>query len=259
MAHTQVTLVQIDNYGPWTVTPHPRREADLQSLQSRLYADLSELFGVHGGYVFFTRFDNMIGITNGIDRDTHRRIQESIRNRYPVTISFSIATRSRPDQALNEASTQLQAAGSAQDETRTEILRGETLSDTKRRPNDVQVAHFDVDNATEEYTDDTGAFEAFRRINRGYVALLDYMYEQHNSLSFFIGGDNILSITPELEAETYRSAVTHVQTTADIQLKVGVGWGQTAHEAGMIAKEALEECREAGTQIEVGDQVRGEG
>ncbi|MDL0139842.1 GTP cyclohydrolase IIa, partial [Halobacterium salinarum] len=26
MTNTQVTLVQLDNYGPWTVTPSPRRE-----------------------------------------------------------------------------------------------------------------------------------------------------------------------------------------------------------------------------------------
>ena len=36
----QITLIQIDNYGPWTVTPGPRAEPDLQTLQSRLYGDL---------------------------------------------------------------------------------------------------------------------------------------------------------------------------------------------------------------------------
>ena len=29
----QMTLIQIDNYGPWTVTPRPRTESDLQILQ----------------------------------------------------------------------------------------------------------------------------------------------------------------------------------------------------------------------------------
>ena len=52
MVRTQLTLVQIDNYGPWTVTPHPRPEVDLQTLQSRLYADLSQLIGRDGGEVF---------------------------------------------------------------------------------------------------------------------------------------------------------------------------------------------------------------
>ncbi|HII51742.1 MAG TPA: GTP cyclohydrolase IIa, partial [Halobacteriales archaeon] len=26
MTNAQLTLIQIDNYGPWTVTPKPRRE-----------------------------------------------------------------------------------------------------------------------------------------------------------------------------------------------------------------------------------------
>ena len=40
----QMTLIQIDNYGPWTVTPNPRTESDLQILQSTLYAELQKQF-----------------------------------------------------------------------------------------------------------------------------------------------------------------------------------------------------------------------
>lgn len=36
----QMTLIQIDNYGPWTVTPNPRNESDLQILQAELFADV---------------------------------------------------------------------------------------------------------------------------------------------------------------------------------------------------------------------------
>ena len=36
----QMTLIQIDNYGPWTVTPRPRTESDLQILQAELFADV---------------------------------------------------------------------------------------------------------------------------------------------------------------------------------------------------------------------------
>ena len=54
----QMTLIQIDNYGPWTVTPRPRNESDLQILQAELYADLERQFANKKGLVFFTRFDN---------------------------------------------------------------------------------------------------------------------------------------------------------------------------------------------------------
>ena len=48
-AMVRTTLVQIDNYGPWTVTPSPRRETDLQSLQARLYADFADFAGREDG------------------------------------------------------------------------------------------------------------------------------------------------------------------------------------------------------------------
>ncbi|MEM4780282.1 MAG: GTP cyclohydrolase IIa, partial [Halalkalicoccus sp.] len=152
MTTTQITLAQIDNYGPWTVTPQPRREVDLQTLQSRLYADLCQSVGREGGYVFFTRFDNMIAVTNGLDRADHALIQESIGNRYPVSISMGIGTAASPKAALADATAVLQDAGSAQDGGRTEILGGETLSG-ERTDEDVQIAHFDVVDVTGTYTD----------------------------------------------------------------------------------------------------------
>ena len=63
VTNTQVTHIQIDNYGPWTVTPEPRREVDLQTLQSRLYADLSQLFGNRDGYVWRSTSRRGSGVT----------------------------------------------------------------------------------------------------------------------------------------------------------------------------------------------------
>jgi len=91
-----MTLVQIDNYGPWTVTPTPRAEADLQILQSELYADLQRQFAAKGGLVFFTRFDNMLAATNGVDMEDHLRIQKSIGNRYPITVSMGVGPQKHP-------------------------------------------------------------------------------------------------------------------------------------------------------------------
>ncbi|MFB6095048.1 MAG: GTP cyclohydrolase IIa, partial [Halodesulfurarchaeum sp.] len=167
MTNTQVTLVQIDNYGPWTVTPSPRREVDLQTLQSRLYADLSQLFGNEGGYVFFTRFDNMVAVTNGIDLEEHARIQESVRNRYPVTVSLGVGLSPSPADALVDATALLQEEGSAQDEERTEVLLGQTLEEPVQTDEDVQIAHFDVIDATGTYTDELDAFSTFIHIEQG--------------------------------------------------------------------------------------------
>lgn len=251
MSNPQVTLIQIDNYGPWTVTPHPRRETDLQTLQSRLYADLTQLFGNRDGYVFFARFDNMIAVSNGIDLDQHALIQESIKNRYPVTLSLSIATGSSPGAALSTATKQLQAAGSAQDSERREILRGDPIPPTDRRDDDIQIAHFDVNDATGKYTDELPAFESFVRIEEGYLSLMRYLHANHDSLAFFVGGDNVIAIGNDLDHRAYETAIEHVKSAVDVDLKVGVGHGKTAYEAGMTAKHALEECRLNGTTIEL--------
>jgi GTP cyclohydrolase IIa len=251
VTNTQVTLVQLDNYGPWTVTPSPRREVDLQTMQSRLYADLSQAFGMRDGYVFFTRFDNMIAVSNGLDLEDHARIQESIRNRYPVTVSLSIGTGSSPADALVEATAALQEQGSAQDADRREALLGQPIDEETRTDDDIQIAHFDVVDATGTYTDELDAYSSFVHIEQGYAALMQHMHDAHDSLSFFVGGDNIIAVCPDLTPADYEEAIEHVHDTADVDVRVGVGYGVSPHDAGMGAKHALEDAREHETDVEV--------
>jgi GTP cyclohydrolase IIa len=253
VTNTQVTLIQIDNYGPWTVTPEPRREVDLQTLQSRLYADLSQLIGNRDGYVFFTRFDNMIAVTNGLDLADHRLIQESVSNRYPVTISMGLATGRTPVAALADATDLLQDAGSAQEAERRAILEGRVIDEEFRTDEDVSIAHFDVNDATGRYTDQLNAFDTFIHIEQGYAELMRYMREAYDSLSFFVGGDNVIATCPTLELSEYEDAIEHVEDAAGVELKVGVGHGPTASDAGMAAKHRLEECRARGTRVEVAE------
>jgi GTP cyclohydrolase IIa len=245
-----LTLVQIDNYGPWTVTPEPRREMDLQTLQSRLFADIAQFIGSRGGYVFFTRFDNMIAVTNGIDRAAHAVLQESIGNRYPVTISLGVDVDETPAAALDGATQRLQEAGSAQDEDRTEVLAGRFLDSGATDTDAVHIAHFDVNDATGKYTDQLNEFDSFIHIERSYASLMEYMRKAHGGLSFFVGGDNIIAVCPELTAEAYQDALDYVESDVGVDLKVGVGHGPTAHEAGIAAKHALEDCRYDGTTVE---------
>ncbi|MFC6614375.1 GTP cyclohydrolase III [Halopenitus salinus] len=248
MTTTQVTLVQIDNYGPWTVTPDPRREMDLQTMQSRLFADLAQFVGSRDGYVFFTRFDNMVAVTNGLDSAAHERLQATVRNRYPVTVSLGVDVAERPIDALETATGRVQNAGSAQDGDRREVLAGTYREESD--DDDVAIAHFDVNNATGKYTDRLNEFDSFIRIEQGYAALMRYMREEHGALSFFVGGDNVIAACPDLDQADYRAAIDHVNEAADVDLKVGVGHGRSAHEAGFAAKHALEDCRYEGTTVE---------
>jgi GTP cyclohydrolase IIa len=255
VTNTQLTLVQIDNYGPWTVTPEPRREMDLQTMQSRLFADLANFIGARDGYVFFTRFDNMVAVTNGLDREDHALLQESVRNRYPVTVSLGIGVDESPATALERATAHLQQAGSAQDGDRRQVLGGTPLADADRSDGDVHIAHFDVNDATGKYTDRLNEFDSFIQIEQGYASLMRYMREEHGALSFFVGGDNIISVCPALSATDYRGAIEHVENSVGVELKVGVGAGTNAHDAGIVAKHALETCRHDGTDVEFGPRA----
>ncbi|MEZ3114419.1 GTP cyclohydrolase III [Halobaculum sp. MBLA0147] len=251
MTKTQLTHVQIDNYGPWTVTPEPRREMDLQTLQSRLYADVAQFVGSRDGYAFYARGDNLVAVTNGLDREAHELLQETVSNRYPVSVSVGVGVAERPADALADASELLQTAGSAQSADRTEVLGGTFHDDPA--VDDLQVAHFDVDDATGKYTDRLNEFDTFVNIEGGYASLMSHLRAEHGALAFFVGGDNVIAVCPDLSEEDYHGAIRHVRDEADVQLKVGVGVGPTAHDAGMDAKHALEDCRYEGTAVEVVD------
>ncbi len=241
----QITLIQLDNYGPWTVTPRPRRESDLQSLQADIYSDLSRAFGAHGCVAFYNRFDNVVAVSDGMDREDHRRIQQTIDNRYPVTVSLTISSAATPKQAVRTASELMQAEGSAQDSTRESRLVYQGGSGEG-----VEIAHFDVEDATRRYTDEVDAFEANLRIQRTYTELAAEMWEEHSSTTYFVGGDNYISVTPGLEERDYRSVVDRVEGSTGTELRVGVGEASRPSDAGMKAKEGLEESRDTGTAVE---------
>jgi GTP cyclohydrolase IIa len=246
----QISVLQLDNYGPWTVTPEPRREMDLQALQSRLFGDVAQFVGSRGGYVFPNRFDNMIAVTNGLVRDDFETLQETIDNHYPVTASISTGIGSPPVDALSQASTALQETGSAQDPDRRELLCGTPLPPRERTRSDVQVAHFDVIDATERYTDAVNAYDAYVAIDRTYRALRDHLYDRHGAISYFVGGDNIIALCPDMTRREFDRSLDAVSEIDSAALRVGVGTGATACEAGLLAKDGLERCRESGSVVE---------
>ena len=180
----QMTLIQIDNYGPWTVTPTPRAEADLQILQAELYADLQRQFASKGGLVFFTRFDNMLAVTNGVDMEDHLRIQKSIGNRYPITVSMGVGAAETPYEAQRKATNALQNYGGAQSEERTEVLAIDGL--VKSDESFVQIAHIDINGITDSLTDIIPAYDTSFIVNRVQHFLMKKLIEK-GSLLFFIG------------------------------------------------------------------------
>lgn len=242
----QVALAQIDEYGPWTVRPEPRRETDLQSLQSSLYAEFSEFVGESDGYAFYGRFDNMYAVANEIRPQEFARFQRRIRNRFPVTVSVGVGQGPTPVSALGAASDRLQAAGSAQDAARCEVL---AVADEHGETAPVTVAHFDVVDVTGTLTDRVNAADVTLTIRRAALELATYLREEHESLAHFVGGDNVIAVCPDIATTAFETTVAYVEQETGLELQVGVGRGPTAHAAGTEAKHALERCRATGKQV----------
>jgi GTP cyclohydrolase IIa len=236
----QMTLVQIDNYGPWTVTPTPRAEADLQILQAELYADLQRQFAAKGGLVFFTRFDNMLAVTNGVDMEDHLRIQKSIGNRYPITVSMGVGASETPYEAQRKATNILQSLGGSQSEERSEVLAVDSMA--KLDESFVQIAHIDINGITDTLTDIIPAYDTSFIVNRVQHFLMKKLIEK-GSLLFFIGGDNFMSPCNGLEPQGLLKIIEEIEDEINIALKAGVGKAPTAEKAANLADLALEEIR----------------
>ncbi len=240
MKKIQLTLIQIDNYGPWTVTPAHRREADLQTLQAELFADLERLFSARGGLVFCTRFDNMLAISNGIDANTHRAIQESIHNRYPITLSMGIGAAETPYEAQVLATRALQRVGSSRSVERRGALVGECVI-----PPDedwVQIAHVDVDH-TSSMTDSRPIYDTHMLLQRVHLLLMEAL-SKHGALVFYTGGDNFMAPSNGVGEKELQAIIDDVQRELGVELKAGVGGGATAELAARLASQGLKEIRE---------------
>ena len=237
-----MTLIQIDNYGPWTVTPRPRTESDLQILQAELFADVQRLIAAKKGLVFFTRFDNLLAVTNGLNEEDHMRIQRSIRNRYPITISMGVGAAETAHEAQRLATIALQKEGGAQSSGRKEIL---AINNLIENPEDsfVQAAHIDINSVTETLTDIESAFDTSFMVNKAQHYLMTKLIKK-GALLFFIGGDNFMAPCNGLSEQDIEDIMVEIDEEIGIGLKAGIGRGNNAEDAAYMADIGLEEIRD---------------
>lgn len=241
-----MTLIQIDNYGPWTVTPRPRTESDLQILQAELYADLQRQIAAKKGLVFYTRFDNLLAITNGLNREDHLRIQRSIKNRYPITISMGVGAAETSHEAQKLATMALQNEGGAQSSDRKEILAIDSLVE----PEDsfVQVAHIDINSVTDTLTDIESAFDTNFMVNKTQHYLMTKLVKR-GALLFFIGGDNFMSPCNGLTEKDIEDILIEIDDEIGIGLKAGIGRSDNAEDSAYMADLGLEEIRDKNNEL----------
>jgi GTP cyclohydrolase IIa len=239
MRKIQLTLAQIDNYGPWTVAPEPRREADLQSLQAELFAELEKQFGARRGLIFLTRLDNMLAITNGISLEEHREIQRAINEKFPVTVSMAIGAAQTPYEAQVEATLALQHAGGSRSAERRGVLVGAGV----KKPDEdwVQIAHIDV-NHSALITDSEPIYETHVLLQKTHLALMSSLLKR-KALVFYTGGDNFMAPSNGLNPQDLTDVFSEVKKELGFGLKAGVGAARNAELAAQLASEGLHEIR----------------
>lgn len=247
MRKVQITVIQLDNYGPWTVTPSPKPEAELQVLQSQMYAELQKRFSSLGGLVFQSRQDNLIAVTNGIDLEAHRRIQQEVAEIFPVTVSMGVGCAERAYDAQVAATIALQMTGSSRDPNRRCTLAGQTVS-----PPDedwVEITHMDINHST-LLTDSKPIYDTQLLVGEVQLFLAKRMV-RYGGMVFYMGGDNFISITNGISEERLVELLRDVKLELGVGLKAGVGKGRSATTAAKLASRALHKIRSGGNSTNI--------
>lgn len=231
----QLTIIRIEGYGPWTVTLGSDREAQLQMLQAKIYHDVQRLFSAKGGIVFFNRFDEYFAITNGLDAGDHQEIQRELAKAYnDLSMSMAIGAGKTAFEANLDAYR-------ARKEGR--MLDGDAKIFGKVHEADVaQIMHVDVDSST-KVGDRLSPYEVTSLVMKTYSRLAEE-FLKHNSLAFFLGGDNVMVISNGMTKEQAYEAMKKVTAGIDIKLNCGIGIGRTGRRAAEAATKALDTIRD---------------
>jgi len=238
----QLTLIQIDNYGPWTTHPLPKREAYLQMLQAEIYQTIQRMFSEKKALVFPMRYDNMMAITNGLGEPEHKLIMDAINKKFPVSISMSIAAAETPYEAQAKATKQLSTVGGAQHKHRKAILKASGASNSP-----IKIAHVDINDITKHT--DSNVYDSYARVVQIERSLVKH-FTPKGSLVFFMGGDNFLLPCGKTTKHDFLKIFKKIKKETSIALKAGIGTAKTAEEAVHLASMGLKEIR-SGAKEEV--------
>jgi GTP cyclohydrolase IIa len=232
----QLTIIRIEGYGQWTLTLGSDREAQLQMLQARIYHDVQRLFSERDSIVFFNRFDEYFAITNGLDIDDHRHIQHELTKLYDnMLMSMTIGVGKTAFEAnLNAYRTRK--------EGRMLDSNARIYGSLQHQADIAQIMHIDIDSST-KVGNWLSPYELTALIMKIYSTLAEE-FLKHNSLAFFLGGDNVMVISNGMTKEQADEVLKKVTAGNDIKLNCGIGIGKTGRRAAEAATRALDTIRD---------------
>ncbi len=233
----QLTIIRIEGYGPWTLTLGSDREAQLQMLQARIYHDVQRLFSEKGGIVFFNRFDEYFAITNGLGADDHLLIQRELARLYDnMSMSMTIGVGKTAFEA------NLNAYRTRKDGTKVFNNNAKIFGSVSSRADIAQIMHIDIDSST-KVGNWLSPYELTALVMNIYSRIAEE-FLKHNSLSFFLGGDNIMVISNGMTKEQADEVLKRVTSNNNIKLNCGIGIGKTGWKAAEAATKALDTIRD---------------
>jgi GTP cyclohydrolase IIa len=232
----QLTIIRIEGYGQWTLTLGSDREAQLQMLQARIYHDVQRLFSERDSIVFFNRFDEYFAVTNGLGVEDHLHIQHELTKLYEnMLMSMTIGAGKTAFEAnLNAYRTRKEGR----------MLDGNSriFGSVQPQADVAQIMHIDIDSSA-KVGNWLSPYELTALIMKIYSRLAEE-FLKHNSLAFFLGGDNVMVISNGMAKEQADVVLKKVTAGNDIKLNCGIGIGKTGRRAAEAATKALDTIRD---------------
>lgn len=232
----QLTIIRIEGYGQWTLTLGSDREAQLQMLQARIYHDVQRLFSERDSIVFFNRFDEYFAITNGLGVDDHLHIQHELTKLYDnMLMSMTIGAGKTAFEAnLNAYRTRKEGR----------MLDGNSriFGSVQPQADVAQIMHIDIDSSA-KVGNWLSPYELTALVMKIYSRLAEE-FLKHDSLAFFLGGDNVMVISNGMSKEQADVVLKKVTAGNDIKLNCGIGISKTGRRAAEAATKALDTIRD---------------
>ena len=248
----QLSVLKIEEYGPWTLTLGSDREHELQMLQSRLYNRVQSLFSERDCLVFANRADELFALSSGLGVDGHVAIQDALAAEFAdIRVRMSIGSGRTPAAADAAAADATRAAdtrnagdnGSGNHERADMIFGGDAAAQSDSGDN-VSIMHMDIDGLSGRRRRGASPYEISLLMFGLYHKMSEYFYREYESLAVFMGGDNFMIIcSDEAKESGGRGFVDAVERQDGIRLNCGIGSGRNGREAAMRATESLDMIR----------------
>ena len=232
----QLSILKINDYGPWTLTLGSDREHELQILQASLYKELQRQFSQKNCLVFLNRADEFFVVSNGLELDDHIQIQKSLEKLFDIRLTVSIG--------YGDSSFEANLKAYEGKKNKTILNKEHNIFGSVNGKSDskISIMHLDVDDLTSK-GQTSSPYEISSIIFALYSKMSKFFLEK-NSLTFFMGGDNFMVIANDDAKNSVQNFIDMIKTDDKISLNCGIGNGNTSREAVKLATKSLDTIRE---------------